>query len=363
MTNMKTIYIVLLLVVATATAFVHGATRTAAVASPHEATAALPKHEGRLPSFDGVTTWINSPALTPAGLRGKVVVVDFWTYSCINWRRSLPYVRAWSDKYKDQGLVVIGVHSPEFEFEKALGNVRWAAKDMDVRFPIAVDNDFQIWRAFGNQHWPALYIVDAEGRIRYHHFGEGDYDGAERLIQRLLREAGGGKTSDKLVSIKAQALEAAADWGNLRSAENYLGHRRTEGFSSPGGLRRNEAGHYRLPDSLAVNHWSLGGKWIAGSHSIALAGAHGRIQYRFHARDLHLVMGSTTAGKPVRFRILIDGAPPRASHGVDVDESGFGTVVQHRMYQLVRQRGEIAPRLFEIEFLDSGADAYSFTFG
>jgi thiol-disulfide isomerase/thioredoxin len=325
------------------------------------AAASLPI-EGELPSLDGATAWLNSSPLTPAGLRGKVVLIDIWTYTCINWLRSLPYVRAWAEKYKDRGLVVIGVHTPEFGFEHNLDNVRQAAKGMRVDYPIAVDNDYAIWRALNNQYWPALYFVDAEGRIRHHKFGEGDYEQSEKVIQQLLAEAGRG-TGQELVSVDGRGLEAAADWGSLKTPENYLGYDRTENFASPGGAVLEQRRVYTAPARLKLNKWALSGDWTMGKQATELTKGGGRILYRFHARDLHLVMGPVAQGKPVRFRVLIDGKPPGAAHGADVDEEGYGTATQQRLYQLIRQPAPIADRQFEIEFLDSGVEVFAFTFG
>ena len=319
--------------------------------------------EGELPSLGGATEWLNSPPLTAAGLRGKVVLIDFWTYSCINWLRSLPYVRAWAEKYKNQGLVVIGVHTPEFAFEKNVDNVRRAAKDMRVDYPIAIDNDYAIWRAFKNQYWPALYFVDAQGHIRHHHFGEGEYDQSEMIIQQLLSEAGIGGIGHELVSVDAHGAEAAADWGSMKSPETYVGYERTENFASPGGAVLDKRHVYAAPAQLKLNDWALSGDWTVEKQAIVLNKANGRIAYRFHARDLHLVMGPAARGASVRFRVLIDGQPPRADHGIDVDEQGNGTVTEQRLYQLIRQRKPIADRQFEIEFLDSGVEAFAFTFG
>ncbi len=319
--------------------------------------------DGELRSLGAATTWLNSPPLTAAELRGKVVAIDFWTYSCINWMRAVPYTRAWAEKYKDRGLVVIGVHAPEFSFEKELDNVRRAAKDLRVDYPIAVDNDFAIWSAFNNAYWPALYLVDAKGRIRYRHFGEGDYAKSERMIQKLLEEAGNGRIGRELVDVDARGPEAPADWGNLRSPENYLGYNRTQNFASPGGMIPDTRRTYAAPASRGINWWGLVGDWTAGSAAVMLNGATGRIVYRFHARDLHLVMGPTKRGTSVRFRVLIDGQPPGAAHGVDVDEEGNGTVDEQRMYQLIRQPRPIVDRMFEIEFLGPGVEAFSFTFG
>jgi thiol-disulfide isomerase/thioredoxin len=319
--------------------------------------------EGKLPSLVGATEWLNSQPLTPAGLRGKVVVVDFWTYSCINWRRSLPYVRAWAEKYKDQGLVVIGVHTPEFEFEKNVGNIRQAAKAMRVDYPIAVDSDHAIWRAFSNEYWPALYFVDAQGNIRHHQFGEGEYEQSERVIQQLLTEAGVRGVGHALVSVDARGAEAAADWDNLKSPENYVGYGRTENFASPGGALLGKKHTYAAPAQLRLNEWALSGDWRVETEAAVLNQANGRIVYEFHARDLHLVMGPAVRGSYVRFRVLIDGKPPGAAHGVDVDAQGIGTVNEQRMYQLIRQPKPIVDRRLEIEFLDPGVEAFSFTFG
>jgi thiol-disulfide isomerase/thioredoxin len=319
--------------------------------------------EGTLPSLAGATEWINSPPLTAEGLRGKVVVIDFWTYSCINWLRTLPHVRAWADKYKDQGLVVIGVHSPEFDFEKDPANVRKAVKDMRVGYPVAIDSSHAIWRAFENQYWPAIYVIDAQGRIRHHHFGEGGYDRSERVIQQLLAEAGSGGVGSDLVSPDGLGAEAEADWDNLRSPETYVGYGRAERFTSRGGAVPEKSHVYTVPSRLKLNDWALSGDWAAKSEFAMLNKPGGRIAFRFHARDLHLVMGPAVQGSQVRFRVLIDGKAPQADHGVDVDEHGSGAVSEHRLYQLVRQRKPIADRLFKIEFLDPGVQAFAFTFG
>jgi len=320
-------------------------------------------NEGELRSLGSATEWLNSQPLTAADLRGKVVVIDFWTYTCINWLRTLPYVRAWAEKYKNQGLVVIGVHSPEFEFEKNVTNVRWAAKDMRVDYPIAIDSDHAIWRAFKNQYWPALYLIDAKGHIRYHQFGEGEYEKSEMVIQQLLSEAGAAGIGHELVSVDARGAEAAADWDSLKSPENYVGYARTESFASPGGAVIDQRHVYAAPARLRLNHWALAGDWTVENQATLLNKANGRIAYRFHARDLHLVMGPSTRGTSVRFRVLIDGQPPGAAHGLDVDEQGNGTVTEQRLYQLIRQPKPIADRQFEIEFLDSGVEAFAFTFG
>ena len=319
--------------------------------------------EGAMPPLDGATTWLNSAPLTTTQLRGKVVLVDFWTYSCINWMRSEPYVRSWAEKYKAQGLVVIGVHSPEFTFETNLDNVRRAVHDMNVDYPVAVDNAHAVWRAFGNQYWPALYLVDARGRIRYHQFGEGDYDRSERMIQQLLSEAGAQLGDRGLVTPEAKGAEAPADWGHLQSQENYLGFERTVNFASPGGVQAGAARSYSVPTELSLNHWALGGDWTVQERAIVLHRRGGRIVYRFHARDLHLVMGPMKPGSSVRFRVLIDGRAPGESHGSDVNAEGAGTATEQRMYQLIRQPMPIEDRTFEIEFLDEPVEAFSFTFG
>jgi thiol-disulfide isomerase/thioredoxin len=316
-----------------------------------------------LASLARANEWVNSPPLTPEALRGKVVLVNFWTYTCINWRRQLPYVQAWAEKYKDQGLVVIGVHAPEFEFEKNIGNVRWAVKDLKIDYPVAVDNNHAIWRAFSNQAWPALYFIDAQGRVRHHHFGEGSYEQSEMVIQALLREAGANEVSRESVSVNARGLDAAADWGNLRSPENYAGFERTENFASPGGIAPDKARMYEAPARLRLNQWALSGDWTVRKDAAAPNKAGGSITYRFHARDLHLVMGPAMPGTPVKFRVRIDGQPPGAAHGGDVDEQGYGTVTEQRLYQLIRQSGPIADRQFEIEFLAPGVETFAFTFG
>jgi thiol-disulfide isomerase/thioredoxin len=333
----------------------HAALLTAAIAS-------VPV-EGELPSLGGATGWLNSPPLTKAGLRGKVVLVDVWTYTCINWLRTLPHVRAWAEKYKAQGLVVIGVHAPEFRFERDLDNVRRAVKGMKIDFPIAIDNDFAIWRAFDNQYWPALYVIDAQGRIRHHRFGEGGYERAERIIQQLQGEAGFKGIGDQLAAVDARGVEAEADWADLKSPENYLGRERTENFVSPGGAVLDKRRVYAAPARVKLNHWALSGDWTVKKDAVLLNKANGRIAYRFHARDLHLVMGPAVRGASVRFRVLIDGRPPGAAHGIDVDDQGNGTVAEQRLYQLIRQPNPIADRQFEIEFLDPGVEAFAFTFG
>ena len=319
--------------------------------------------EGELPSLGGATAWLNAPPLSTADLRGKVILIDFWTYTCINWLRTLPYVRAWAEKYQEHGVVVIGVHAPEFSFEHDLENVRRAARDMRVDYPIAIDNDFAIWQAFTNHYWPALYLVDAQGHLRSHHFGEGAYELSEMILQHLLAEAGRGGFAHDLVSVDAQGAEVAADWDSLRSVETYVGSERTENFASPGGAVLDKRHLYTAPERLRLNHWALAGEWTMGSEATVLHAANGRIAYRFHARDLHLVMGRASRGTSVHFRVFIDGQTPGAAHGIDVDEQGNGTVTDQRLYQLIRQPKPIADRQFEIEFLDAGVEAFVFTFG
>jgi thiol-disulfide isomerase/thioredoxin len=318
---------------------------------------------GELAALVRATTWLNTQPLTAVDLERKVVLVDFWTYSCINWRRQLPYVRAWAEKYKDHGLVVIGVHAPEFSFEKNIDNVRWATKDMRIDYPIVMDNDHAIWRAFSNEYWPALYFADEQGHIRHRVFGEGEYEQSEVVIQRLLAKAGNNGVPGGLVSVDARGAEAAADWRELGSEENYVGYGRIENFASPGGIKSDKAHVYSASGHLSLNAWALSGDWTMGREAVVLNQPDGRILYRFHARDLHLVMGPAIPKTSVRFRVLIDGQAPRTAHGVDVDDQGNGTITETRMYQLIRQARPIADRQFEIQFLDAGAEAFSFTFG
>jgi thiol-disulfide isomerase/thioredoxin len=322
---------------------------------------AFAKTHSELSALAHATSWLNSRPITDSDLNGKVVLVEFWTYSCINWRRQLPYVRAWAEKYKDHGLVVIGVHSPEFSFEKNLDDVRSAAKDMRVDYPIAVDNDHAVWRGFHNEYWPALYFADAKGKIRHSQFGEGAYDQSEKIIQKLLAEAGFGEVRNELVSVDATGAEAPADWEHLQSGENYVGYERTQNFASNSSPDKPRV--YSAPKHLGLNCWALSGDWTMGKEALLLNQPGGRIAYRFHARDLHLVMRFASRGASARFRVYIDGRPPEEAHGVDVDGGGNGTVTEPRMYQLVRQRAPISDRQFEIEFLDAGVEAFSFTFG
>ena len=319
--------------------------------------------EGAFPSLAGATEWLNSAPLSPETLKGKVVLIDFWTYSCINCLRAIPYVRAWAEKYEDQGLVVIGVHSPEFAFEKDIDNVKDAMAELQIGYPVAIDNEYGIWRAFRNQYWPAHYFIDAEGRIRGHHFGEGNYDESERLIQELLKEAGTLKDGEGIVQVAATGAEAAADMDNVKSPETYIGYDRAEDFVSPGGALPDKAKDYEPAANLGLNDWDLAGNWTVEAEHANLGAAGGKLRFRFHARDLHLVLGPGADGKPVRFRVLIDGQAPDAAKGIDVDAAGNGTVTEHRLYQLIRQPGAITDHVFEIEFLDPGVQAYAFTFG
>jgi cytochrome c biogenesis protein CcdA/thiol-disulfide isomerase/thioredoxin len=318
--------------------------------------------EGGFPSLAGATEWLNSPPLTPEGLKGKVVVIDFWTYSCINCLRSIPYVRAWAEKYKDHGLVVIGVHTPEFAFERNVANIRTAIADLKIDYPVAVDNEYKIWRAFDNEYWPAHYFIDAQGQIRYHHFGEGEYDESERVIQRLLTEAGNKDVPSGIADVNGSGAEAAPSTSD-QSPETYIGYNRADNFVSPGGLVPDESHDYTAAAAPRLNQWSLVGHWADGGERAVLDQPGGRIVFRFHARDLHLVLGPAADGKPIRFRVMLDGAVPGADHGADTDADGQGTVDGQRLYQLVRQNGAITDRTFEIEFLDPGVQAYAFTFG
>ncbi len=305
--------------------------------------------ESRLPGFDGATGWLNSAPLAAEDLRGKVVLVDFWTYTCINWLRTLGYIRAWADKYAGQGFVVVGVHTPEFPFERDVDNVRQAVKDMAVEYPVALDSDYAIWRAFGNRYWPAVYIADAEGRIRHHQFGEGGYEECERVVQQLLRDAGRDGVGDNLVSVADDGFEAQADWTTLQTPETYLGYEQAQNFADG------------EPDRLELNQWALSGDWTVEPGASVLNAADGRIRFRFHARDVHLVLRARETAVP--FRVLVDGEPPGDAHGLDVDEQGRGTLVEPRLYQLIRQPGSIDDRTFEIAFDAPGVEAYAFTFG
>jgi cytochrome c biogenesis protein CcdA/thiol-disulfide isomerase/thioredoxin len=319
--------------------------------------------EGQLPLLDGAVQWLNSAPLDAQALKGKVVLVDFWTYSCINCLRTLPYIKAWAEKYRDQGLVVIGVHAPEFAFERDEGNVTIAMKELGINYPVAIDNDYKIWRAFNNEYWPAHYFADAQGRIRYHHFGEGDYAESERVIQQLLREAGAKTVADGLINADAKGVQQAPDMNQVLSPETYVGYQRAEHFVPDTSLVPDKVAAYTPPTRLALNDWSLGGQWNVGAERATAGASASRIVYRFHARDLHLVLGPGADGKPVRFKVLIDGQAPADAHGVDVAPDGSGRVTEQRLYQLVRQTDVVKDRTFSIEFLDPGVSAYAFTFG
>jgi thiol-disulfide isomerase/thioredoxin len=322
----------------------------------------LPRR-GHLPSLAGATEWLNSPPLTATELRGNVVLIDFWTYTCINWLRTLPYIREWANKYKDEGLVVIGVHAPEFPFERSVDKVRGVTMNRGIDYPVVIDNDHAVWRALNNMYWPALYLADADGSIRFHHFGEEGYEESERAIQQLLVEAGRGKVDTDLVSVLGFGDEAPPDWGALRSPETYVGYERAENFASPGGAVWNERHGYTAPRDLRLNQWALAGDWTMERGRAVLHEAGGAISFRFHARDLHLVMGPATEGASMRFQIVIDGRTPDDTHGGDVDERGNGVATERRLYQLVRQRDAISEHTFEITFLDREVEAYVFTFG
>ncbi len=317
----------------------------------------------KAPPLDGAVAWLNSAPLDAAALRGKVVLVDFWTYTCINCLRALPWVRAWADKYRDYGLVVVGVHTPEFEFERDLANVRRALAEFDIRYPVAVDSKYRIWRAFDNHYWPAHYFIDAQGRIRHQHFGEGDYAQSEQVIRELLAEAGHPPPESPAVSVRGSGAQLAPDFAQIGSPETYLGYARAERFASSGGQRADRSHAYLAPSRPALNRWGLGGRWLVGAEQATLLDAGGRIVYRFRARDLHLVLGPGKDGKPVRFIVRLDGAAPGANHGVDSDAQGLGSVTTQRLYQLIRSSGPVAEHSFEIEFLDPGVQAFAFTFG
>lgn len=319
--------------------------------------------EGELPSLAGATGWLNSEPLSPQSLRGSPVLLQFCTFTCINWIRTLPYVRSWHEKYRYDGLTVLGVHTPEFAVEHDIEHVRRATEAMGVEYPIALDSDYRIWRALGNQYWPALYFADADGQIRHHRFGEGEYEYSEIVIQLLLKAAGVSNVSGELAPVEARRVEAAADWADLRSPEAYIGYARAENFASTGSAARDQPREYALPDALHLNQWALAGDWTIGSQAAVLNAPGGRITHRFHARDLHLVMAPGPDNQPVRFRVLLDGGAPGSARGIDTDERGEGTVTEPRLYQLLRQGGDITERTFEIMFLDRGIRAYVFTFG
>jgi thiol-disulfide isomerase/thioredoxin len=320
--------------------------------------------EGEIPSLAGATTWLNSPPLSAEALRGKVVLVDFWTYSCINCLRALPYVKAWYAKYKDHGLVVIGVHAPEFAFEKDPANVRRAVSELGVTYPVALDNNYAIWQAFNNQYWPAHYFIDAAGHIRSHHFGEGNYDESEQTIRQLLAQ--GGYTNlppPGMESAVAAGVQAPPDEAHDQSPETYIGYARAQNFRSPGGFVHDQLQAYEIPPALNLNQWALGGTWLVDGEQAASRKGSAKIVFRFYARDLHLVLGPGPDGKPIRFRVQLDGSAPGANHGADTDANGAGLIKEQRLYQLIRQSAGVAEHVFSIEFLDPGVQAYSFTFG
>lgn len=318
---------------------------------------------GELSSLSRANSWLNTDKLNPSELKGKVVLINFCTYTCINWLRQLPYVREWYNKYKDEGLVVVGVHTPEFSFEHNLTNVNGSFANLNVGYPVAIDNDRIIWNAFNNNYWPAIYILDGKGKIRHQQFGEGGYEDCERVIQQLLTKPGTANLNNDLVSPDGKAIEAPADWPNLKSSENYLGEARTENFVSVGKAPRKGRKLYPVPGILKLNQWSLSGEWVVKDESITLQQTGGSIVCQFHARDLHLVMGPSTSGQSISFKVLIDGEVPGFTNGTDVDGNGVGVVTEQRLYQLIRQQTNITSRRFEILFLDPAVEAFAFTFG
>jgi thiol-disulfide isomerase/thioredoxin len=319
--------------------------------------------EGSLPNLNGAVAWLNSVPLTREGLKGKVVLVDFWTYSCINCLRAIPYVEAWAEKYKGDGLVVIGVHTPEFAFEKDQGNVSKAVRDLKITYPVAIDSNYAIWKAFNNEYWPAHYFIDKLGIIRYHHFGEGEYDKSEQVIQELLKANNGTLKLSGTVQVNGAGAQAAPDLNDVQSPETYVGFDRGQNFASPEAVKQNLPGLYTTPGRLLVDQWGLVGNWNVGGERAILVSAPGKVVFRFHARDLHLVLGPGSDGKPIRFRVLLDGDPPMGDAGVDADGQGNGTVKGYRLYQLIRQKGHIEDRTFQIQFLDPNVEVFAFTFG
>jgi thiol-disulfide isomerase/thioredoxin len=319
--------------------------------------------EGPMPDLNGAVGWLNSSPLSKQSLHGKIVLIDFWTYTCINSLRPLPYVKTWATKYRESGLVVIGVHSPEFSFEKEPGNVQNATRELNVSYPVAIDSNHKIWDAFNNQYWPAQYLVDAKGQIRYHHFGEGDYGDIEHLIQELLKENGATALNEGTISVSAVGIEAAPDFEAAQSPETYIGYRQAQNFASPERLAKDFAKGYSAPTKPSLNHWGLSGLWNVSAESAVLQAAPGKIVFRFHSRDLHLVLAPMKDGKPVRFIVKLDGTAPGENHGVDTAPDGSGKVREPRLYQLIRQKGPIVDRTFEIKFLDPGVQALVFTFG
>jgi len=321
------------------------------------------RNEGPLPSLDGAVAWLNYAPLTREDLKGKVVLVDFWTYSCINCLRAIPHVEAWARKYKDDGLLVIGVHTPEFAFEKDQLNVSNAVRNLGITYPVAIDSNYAIWNAFHNEYWPAHYFIDGQGMIRYHHFGEGEYDKSEEVIQQLLKEKNASLKAVGMIQVDGSGAQAAADIDDDESPETYIGYARQQNFATPEKIKHDAPNSYTTPTDLGVNDWGLAGKWKIGGESATLQETPGKIVFRFHARDLHLVLGPGKGDHPIRFRVLLDGAPPLDGHGADVDGQGNGTVNEYRLYQLIRQKGKVEDRTFQIELLDPGVEAFAFTFG
>ena len=328
-----------------------------------KARAAKLPFEGRIPSLAGATEWLNSDPLTPDALRGQVVLFEFWTFTCINWLRTESHVRAWAEKYKDSGLVVVGVHTPEFSFEHDVDNVRRAVAAMHIEYPVALDPDYAVWQAFDNNYWPAMYVVDAEGRIRHHYYGEGEYVMSEMVIQQLLADAGFHGFTDELVTADGEGIEAQADWRNLETSETYVGYRQAQGYAGADDIIPDERFTYTVPMSLDLNTWALGGEWTVGGESAASNAADTRIAFRFHARDMHVVMGPPHRGASVRFRVTIDGGAPGEAHGIDCDADGNGVATDQRLYQLIRQPGNVMDRTAEVTFLDPGVEVFVFTFG
>jgi thiol-disulfide isomerase/thioredoxin len=319
-------------------------------------------NEGTLPDLRGSIGWLNSSSLGRKSLRGKVVLVNFWTYSCINSLRELPYMKSWAAKYKDAGLVVIGVHTPEFSFERERAKVEMAVSDLKVSYPVPIDSNRIIWQSFNNQYWPANYFIDGKGRIRYHYFGEGDYEESERVIQQLLKENGAAGLDESLIRISANGVEAPPG-GDVESPETYVGYQQAKRFASPERLAQNSRRIYTTPVSPSLNQWGLSGSWNVGAESGILEATPGRILFRFHSRDLHMVLGPVKNGKPIHFKVTLDGGAPGADCGVDSGPDGNGEIKEPRLYQLIRQKGQVKDRTFEIEFLDPGVQAFSFTFG
>jgi thiol-disulfide isomerase/thioredoxin len=316
-----------------------------------------------LPPFNGATIWLNSEPLAPKDLKGKVVLVNFWTFTCINWLRTLPYIRAWYEKYKDHGLVIIGVHTPEFMLEHNIDTIQQAMERDGIEYPVVVDNNYAIWSAFDNHYWPALYFINAEGHIRYQQFGEGEYQAAERVIQQLLVESGVRGMADDLVSLDVQGVERAADWDNIHTSETYAGYQRATHFASPGGIVPGRSQAYDFPQDLGLNLWALSGTWTIEEEAAVLLEPHGKMSFHFYARDLNLVMAPVMPGAAIPFLVRLDGKPLRDNHGLDTDSDGHGTVTEPRLYQLIRQPQHITDHKFEIEFQTPGVQALVFTFG